>query len=312
MTAWTSPLLMPSVTPLRISLPSTLARRSRISKSTNSLLALLDFICAIAGRLAHPCGSGHGGPKQPFIHLLLVQAGQAGAGGDVLDGAVAVADAEPAPRRFDHLGHMTVLGGELRQLAVGVGEVLVCGRGELVDVLRASAPVLLGRGNCGQAVCLEGLQVAQGALLGDLQVCGDLAQRGVPTGFEKREDRVAPGVHGSDCMSFSTWTLKYVGRKAYPRPNAQRAGVDRRCIPGRRSTFRKRYVRPDMGAVADRRGCLRPGRASERRITDSRRLAEPVPGRPGRDSDPVSGRAWRLPPGPWGRGIHSGFPRPAR
>src|SRR2546428_12063809 len=117
MTACTSPLLMPSVTPLRISLPSTLARRVRISESANSLLALLDFIGAVARRLAHPRGSDNGGPKQPFVHLLLVQAGQAGAGGDVLDGAVAVADGKPAPRRFDHLGHVAMLGGELRQPA---------------------------------------------------------------------------------------------------------------------------------------------------------------------------------------------------
>src|ERR1700704_3741474 len=96
MTACTSPLLMLSVTPLRISLPSTLARRSRISKSANSLLALLDFISAVACRLAHPCGSGHRRPQQALVHLLLVQAWEAGAGGHVLDGAVAVADREPA------------------------------------------------------------------------------------------------------------------------------------------------------------------------------------------------------------------------
>src|SRR5712691_5696855 len=112
MTACTSPLLMASVTPLRISLPSTLARRSRISKSANFPSALLDFICAVGRLLAHPRRTVHRGPKQPLVH-----AGQAGAGGDVLDGAVAVADREPAIRKFDHLGHVTVLGGELRQLA---------------------------------------------------------------------------------------------------------------------------------------------------------------------------------------------------
>src|SRR5712692_10455433 len=117
MTACTSPLLMVSVKPLRISLPSTLARRSRISKSANSLLALLDFICAVGGRLAHPRGPGHRRPQQPLVHLLFVHAVQAGAGGNVLDGAVAVADREPAPSQLDHLGHVAVLSGKLRQLA---------------------------------------------------------------------------------------------------------------------------------------------------------------------------------------------------
>src|ERR1700704_4538397 len=104
MTACTSPLLMSSVTPLRISLPSTLARRSRISKSDNFLLALLDFIGAVVRRFAHPRGPLQRRPQQPFIHLLRVHAGQAGAGGDVLDGAVAVADREPAPSQLNHLG----------------------------------------------------------------------------------------------------------------------------------------------------------------------------------------------------------------
>src|SRR5260370_6055380 len=117
MTACTSPLLMESVTTLRISLPSTLARRSRISKSANFPSALLDFICAIVGRLAHPGGSRHRRAQQPFVHLLLVHARKAGAGRDVLDGAVAVTDRETAPSQLDHLGHMAVLGGELGQLA---------------------------------------------------------------------------------------------------------------------------------------------------------------------------------------------------
>src|SRR5216683_2688046 len=90
MTACTSPLLMESVTPFRISLPSTLARRSRISKSANFPSAPLDFIRAIARRLAHPGGSRHRRAQQPFVHLLLVHAGQPGASRDVLDGAVAV------------------------------------------------------------------------------------------------------------------------------------------------------------------------------------------------------------------------------
>src|SRR5216683_375845 len=117
MTACTSPLLMESVTPFRISLPSTLARRSRISKSANFPSAPLDFIRAIARRLAHPRGSRHWRAQQPFVHLLLVHAGQPGASRDVLDGAVAVTDREPAPSHFDHLGHVAVLGGELGELA---------------------------------------------------------------------------------------------------------------------------------------------------------------------------------------------------
>src|SRR5260370_37453976 len=117
MTACTSPLLMASVTPLRISLPSTLARRSRISKSANFSSALLDFISAVGPLLAHPGRPGHRGPKQALVHLLFVHARHAGAGGDVLDGAVAVADREPAGRQVDHLGHVARLGGELRHLA---------------------------------------------------------------------------------------------------------------------------------------------------------------------------------------------------
>src|SRR5260370_29088593 len=108
---------MASVTPLRISLPSTLARRSRISKSANFPSALLDFICAVGRLLAHPRRPVHWGPKQPLVHLLFVHARQAGAGGDVLDGAVAVTDREPAGRQLDHLGHVAVLRGETCQLA---------------------------------------------------------------------------------------------------------------------------------------------------------------------------------------------------
>src|SRR6266478_9771440 len=98
-TACTSPLLIASVTPLRISLPSTLARKSRISKSAaNPLTPFLDFICAVVRRLAHPGGPGHRRTQEPLIHLLLVHTRQPCAGGDILDGAVAVADREPAVR----------------------------------------------------------------------------------------------------------------------------------------------------------------------------------------------------------------------
>src|ERR1700738_294690 len=108
---------MASVTPLGISLPSTLPLRSLISKSANSPSAFLHFIGAIVRRFGHPGRPGDRGTQEPLVHLLLVHAGQAGAGGDVLDGAVAMAYREPTLRQLDHLGHVTVLGGELGQLA---------------------------------------------------------------------------------------------------------------------------------------------------------------------------------------------------
>src|SRR5690242_21859484 len=86
-TACTSPLLIASETPLRICRPSTLARRSLISKSANSLFALLHFcapcarpahhVGAVVRRLSHPCGSRHLGAQEPLVHLLLVHARQA-------------------------------------------------------------------------------------------------------------------------------------------------------------------------------------------------------------------------------------------
>src|SRR5450759_313225 len=114
---------MASVTPLRISLPSTLALRSLISKSANSSSAPLDFISAVVRRISHPRGPADRCAQQPFVHLLLVHAGQPGTGGDVLDGAVAVTDREPTLRQLDHLGHVTVLGGELGQLATEHGHM---------------------------------------------------------------------------------------------------------------------------------------------------------------------------------------------
>src|SRR5258708_3501913 len=108
---------MASVTPLRISLPSTLALRSLISKSDNFSSVSFHFICAVACRLGHPGRPGDRRSQEPLVHLLLVQTGQPGAGGDVLDGAVAVADREPTPRQLDHLGHVTVFPSELCQLA---------------------------------------------------------------------------------------------------------------------------------------------------------------------------------------------------
>ena len=76
-----------------------------------------------------------------------------------------------------------------------MGEMLVSGWSELVHVLRAAAPVFVGPRHCGQAVHLEGLHVAQGALLGDFEVRGDFAQGGMPPGFDEGKDGLAPGVH---------------------------------------------------------------------------------------------------------------------
>jgi len=62
--------------------------------------------------------------------LLLVHAGKPGAGGDVLDRAVAVADREPAAlRQLDHLGHMTVLGGKLASSRTRASKVYPASRG---------------------------------------------------------------------------------------------------------------------------------------------------------------------------------------
>src|SRR5262245_29031277 len=108
---------MSSETPFRIWRPSTLARKSLISKSANFLRPLLHLICAVIRSLGHPCRPRDVGAEQALVHLLLVRAGEAGAGGHVLDGAVAVSDREPAIAELDDLGHVTVLGREPGQLA---------------------------------------------------------------------------------------------------------------------------------------------------------------------------------------------------
>src|SRR6266853_3448057 len=123
MTACTSPLLMARVTPLRISLPSTLARRSRISKSANSIAPFLHLICAIRRGLAHPRRALHRSSQQALVHLLFVLARQRRPHRDVLDGAVAVLDREPASRQLDDLSHVAVLGSEPRQLAHALVEL---------------------------------------------------------------------------------------------------------------------------------------------------------------------------------------------
>src|SRR5690242_3337023 len=122
-TACTSPLLMSSETPFRIWRPSTLARKSRISKSANSFLVLLHHVGAVVGRFGHPRRALHVTAQQPLVHLLLVEAGQAGAGGDVLNGAVAVTDGELSVADVDHLGHMAVFGREAGELADSPFEV---------------------------------------------------------------------------------------------------------------------------------------------------------------------------------------------
>src|SRR2546426_2689163 len=116
-TACTSPFAMLSETPFRIWRPSTLARRSLISKSANFLFALLHHVCAVVGGLGHPRRTSHVCPEEPLVHVLLVDARQAGAGGHVLDGAVAVADRGASPARLDHLRPVAVLRGEAGALA---------------------------------------------------------------------------------------------------------------------------------------------------------------------------------------------------
>src|SRR5712692_2297639 len=107
---------MSSETPFRICRPSTLARRSLISKSANSFLALLHHVRAIVGGFGHPRRALDLGTEEPLVHLLLVEAREACARCDVLDRAVAVADREPPAPELDHLGHVTVLGGQPGQL----------------------------------------------------------------------------------------------------------------------------------------------------------------------------------------------------
>src|SRR3982074_238595 len=104
-------------TPSTVSLPSTLALRSLLSKSATFPSAFLDFIRPVVCRLGHPGGPSDGRSQEPFVHLLLVQARKPGAGGHVLDRAVAVKDPPPTIRQVHHLGHVTVLGGRLGELA---------------------------------------------------------------------------------------------------------------------------------------------------------------------------------------------------
>src|SRR5579859_4835463 len=247
-TACTSPLLMARVTPFRIGLPSTLACRSRISKSANFAIALLHLISAVCRCLSQPRRPFHRRAKQALVHLLLVLARERGPSGHVLDGAVAVADRQAASGQLDHLGHVPVLGREpgqladplvkiqarqpscvlrlqtrrtlleeslellggeeldqvARQLAVGVGEVLPGGGRERVHVLGPAAAVGLAVGYGREAVGLQALEVPQGRLLGDLEVRGNLPERGVAASFQEGEDDLPAGVHELHPTSFST------------------------------------------------------------------------------------------------------------
>src|SRR5438105_780603 len=108
---------MPRVTPLRISLPSTLARSSLISKSANLPSPFPNLISAVRRRLAHPGRALDGRAQQALVHLLLVLARKRRAHRHILDRAVAVADRKPPFRKLNDLRHMSVLGRELGQLA---------------------------------------------------------------------------------------------------------------------------------------------------------------------------------------------------
>src|SRR2546428_742094 len=116
-TACTSPLEMLSETPFRICRPSTLARRSLISKSANLLFVLLHDVGAVVGSLSHPRRASHIRAEKPFVHVLLVDARQAGAGGTVGEGAVAGAEGERAAADPAPLGHVPVLRRETGKLA---------------------------------------------------------------------------------------------------------------------------------------------------------------------------------------------------
>src|SRR2546427_13031594 len=116
-TACTSPFAMLSETPFRIWRPSTLARRSLISKSANFLFALLHHVSAVVSGLGHPRRASHVRPEKPLVHVLLVDARQAGAGGHVLDGALAVADRVAPVATLDQLGRVPVVIGERREAA---------------------------------------------------------------------------------------------------------------------------------------------------------------------------------------------------
>src|SRR5438128_1924654 len=116
---------MASETPFKISRPSTLARRSLISKSANSLLVLLHHVSAVVGRLSEP-----------------------------------------------------------------------------VDVLRPPGSVRRGRSHRRETVCLQRLEVAEGALLGNLEVRRNLGQGRLAAGLQEGKDSFTPGLHNSSLGVF--------------------------------------------------------------------------------------------------------------
>src|SRR5207249_782833 len=140
-TAWTSPLFSARETPFRISRPSTLARRSLISKSANSLsLVRSDLIRAAGVTRANPGRALHLGPQQAPVEVELVLAGVAGSRGDVLDRTVAVPELQTTVRPLGHLGHVALLVGETSQLASPLLEVLARRAGGVLG-LHAACPL---------------------------------------------------------------------------------------------------------------------------------------------------------------------------
>src|ERR1700730_18411095 len=117
MMACTSPREMPNETPFRISRPSTLTRRSLISKSANFLPLVLDVVSGARVDVPGPGGAGRLGVQQALVDLLLVPAGLPGAGGYVLDRAIAVPKLKATVLPLDPLCHVTALARQPGQLA---------------------------------------------------------------------------------------------------------------------------------------------------------------------------------------------------
>src|SRR5437867_6137059 len=141
MTAWISPLFRPRETPFRISRPSTLTRRSLISKSANSLpLVRSDLIGAAGVAGADPARALHLGPQQAPVVVELLLAGVPGSRGDVLDRSVAVPELKITVLTPGHFGHVALLVGESSQLAGPLLEVLARRAGDVLG-LHAAGPL---------------------------------------------------------------------------------------------------------------------------------------------------------------------------
>src|ERR1700730_3919565 len=134
-----------------------------------------------------------------------------------------------------------------------MGQVRMRGGRERVDVLGAAGPVFLGRRHGGQAVRLERLQMALGALLGDLEVRCDLAQRGVPACLEEGEDDLALRVHDLKFTAFSTLMLKY--RCGHPFVRLAGARARGLCSHTRRPSAKNLALAPGWIAAC----CSPPG-----------------------------------------------------